>query len=59
MKDDVGNKRDIEQTNIERDLGLTVGNNLKWSEHVHIMVGKANRIPGMLKRTFESSSHKL
>ena len=29
MMDDVGNKRDIEQTNLERDLGITVDNNLK------------------------------
>jgi len=35
MLDHVGYKRDIEQTNIERDLGITVDNNLKWSEHVH------------------------
>ena len=59
MMDDDGNKRDIEQTNLERDLGITVDNNLKWSEHVHRMVGKANRILGMLKRTFESRDHKI
>ena len=38
MIDDVGNKRDIEQINLERDLGLNVDNNLKWSKHVHRMV---------------------
>ena len=36
MMDDVGNKRDIEQTNLERDLGISVDNSLKWSEHVHM-----------------------
>ena len=34
MMDDVGNKRDIEKTNFERDLGITVDNNLKCSDHV-------------------------
>ena len=29
MMDDVGNKINIEQTNLERDLGITVDNNLK------------------------------
>ena len=28
MRDDVGYKRDIEQTNLERDLVITVDNNL-------------------------------
>ena len=40
MIDDVGNKQDIEQTNLERDLGITVDNNLRWSVNVHIMVEK-------------------
>ena len=34
MMDDVGNNRDFEQTNLEMDLGITVDNNLKRSEHV-------------------------
>ena len=54
MTDSAGNENDIEETNIERDLGVIVGSDLKWSEHVDRMVGKANRTLGMLKRTFES-----
>ena len=57
MMDDVGNKRDIEESNLERDLGITVDNNLKWSEYEHRSVGKANKTLGMLKRTFESRDH--
>ena len=38
MIDDVGNKRYIEKTNLEMDLGITVDNNLKRSKHVHRMV---------------------
>ena len=49
MMNDVGNKRDIKQTNLVRDLGITVDNNLNWNEHVHRMVGKVNRILSMLK----------
>ena len=55
MTDDFGNKRDIEKTYLERDLGVIVANDLKWNEHVDRTVGKANRILGMLKRTFEST----
>ena len=43
----------MKETNLERDLGLIVGSDLKRREHVDIMVGKANRTLGMLKRTFE------
>ena len=59
MTDNSGNKRDIEKTNLERNLGVIVANDLKWSEHVDRMVGKANRILGMLRRTFESREPKL
>ena len=34
MTDDSDNKGDIEKTNLERDLGVIVANDLKWSEHV-------------------------
>ena len=40
---------------IEKDLGIIVGDDLKWTGHVDRMVGKANRILSMLKRTFVSS----
>ena len=59
MTNDSGNERDIENTTLERDLGVIVANDLKWSEHVNIMVGKANRILGMLKRTLESMDLKM
>ena len=38
---------------------MIVANDLKSSEHVDRMVGKANRILGMLKRTFESRDPKM
>ena len=54
MTDDSENEINIEETRIERDLGVNVGYDLKWSGHVDRIVEKANRILGMLKRTFES-----
>ena len=54
MLDSAGNENDIEATNLERDLGVIVGSDLKWREHVDRMVGKANWRLDMLKRTFES-----
>ena len=59
MMDDVGKKKDIEQTNLERDLGITVDNNLKWSKHEHRMVGKAYMILVKLRSTFESRDPKM
>ena len=43
MTDSAGNENYIEETNIERDLGVIVGIDLRWREHVDRMVGKANR----------------
>ena len=54
MTDSAGNENDIQETNLERDLGVIVGSDLKWRERVYRMVGKANRTLGMLKRTFQS-----
>ena len=59
MTDDSSYKREVEKTNLERDLGVIIANDLKWSEHVDRMVGKANRMLGMPKKTFESKDPKL
>ena len=40
MIDDVGNKNDIELTNLKRNLSITVDNNLKWSNHIHKIMEK-------------------
>ena len=54
MTDSASNENGIEDTNLERDLDVIVGSDLKWREHVDRMVGKANRTLGMLKRALES-----
>ena len=53
MTDYSANELIIEETRLERDYGVIVANDLKWSGHVDRMVRKANRILGMLKKTFE------
>ena len=41
----------------EKDLGVTVSNNLTWSLHFSIVVAKAYRILGFLRR--HRASHGL
>ena len=41
LTDDSGNKRDIEKTDLESDFSVIIANDLNWSAHVDIMVGKA------------------
>ncbi|CAB4008877.1 Hypothetical predicted protein [Paramuricea clavata] len=34
----------------ERDLGVTIAKELKWNEHIKLIVSKSNRMLGFLKR---------
>ena len=43
----------LEATTKERDLGVEVDNELKFSKHIESQVTKANRILGQIRRTFE------
>ena len=43
----------IEPSNLVRDLGVQVDKNLSFQEHIQLQVSKANRILGMLRRSFE------
>ena len=54
ITDDSENEINIEETRLEKDLGVNVGYDLKWRGNVDMMVGKANKTLGMLKRMFES-----
>ena len=56
---DDGARRQLVETVLERDLGVLVTPNLKWKDQVEASVAKANRVFGMLKRTFASRSAKL
>ena len=59
LKDREGNLHQVSNTESERDLGVIVSKNLKWHEHIQNIASKANRILGMLKRTFESRELEL
>ena len=54
MTDDSGNELEIKKNKLDKDLGIIVGNDLKWTGHIYRMVRKANIIQGMLKKTFVS-----
>ena len=43
----------IENTNEEKDLGITFDNNLKFDIHITTSVNKANKILGLIKRNFK------
>ena len=42
----------LERVNEFNDLGLIVTNNLSWSNHIKNKVSKAERLLGLIKRTF-------
>lgn len=52
MKDNNGQQRQLETTEKEKDLGVLVDNKLTFHQHVNSAVGKANRVLGVIKRTF-------
>ena len=45
-------RQTLEETTIERDLGIFISNDLKWESQAKHAAKKANSILGMLKRTF-------
>ena len=49
----------LEPTLSERDLGIQMTSDLKFSEQTNIAVSKANRMIGLMKHTFSSSSIKI
>jgi hypothetical protein len=51
--DENGEPRVLETTELEKDLGVQIDPELKFSRHTEIQVNKANRILGMIRRTFE------
>ena len=49
----------LTETTLERDLGIMISSDLKWNHHVKHCANKANKILGMLTRTFEYRDLKL
>ena len=54
MRDNDGNDRQLDETEVEKDLGLHVDKKLSFHQHVSQTVTKANRTLGLMKRTFVS-----
>jgi ribonucleases P/MRP protein subunit RPP40 len=46
------NNRPVKETSCERDLGILISNDLKWHQQVSAVVSKANRMLGVLVKTF-------
>ena len=39
-----------------KDLGITISYDLSWSDHIHEVVNKANKVLGVIKRVLGSNS---
>jgi hypothetical protein len=48
------NERLLEETKTERDLGVCISNDLKWEHQCNKAAAKANRMLGVLQKTFIS-----
>ncbi len=59
LTDKNGDRVKLEETVCERDLGVFISNDLKWSKHVNIIVNRASFILGKFRRTFISKDEKL
>jgi hypothetical protein len=49
----------LEKSECERDLGVNVSYDLKWRTHINSIVAKANKVLGMLVKTFTSRDSEL
>ena len=48
----IGERKLIEKTECEKDQGVLIRSDLKWEDQVRYAASKANRVLGMLKKTF-------
>ena len=53
-KDKDGNLQVLPKDTKEKDLGIWFKDNLKFDEHINYIVNRANRLVGLIKRTFKS-----
>ena len=54
-----GRRVELESSDCERNLGVMISSNLKWKNHISIIVSKANKVLGMLLKTFTSRDASL
>ena len=53
MKSTDGEEHELEEVEVEKDLGVEVDNKLKFSQHIQTKINKANKVLGCLKHTFK------
>ena len=53
MKSKNGTRVDLESSETEKDLGVHIDKELKFSKHVEMQVNKANSILGLIRRSYE------
>ena len=59
MDDSSGVTCELQETVLERDLGVMISNDLKWRSQVEAAATKANRVFGIFKRVFQCRSPRL
>ncbi len=52
-------RSELEKSECERDLGVNISSDLKWKTHINIIAAKANKVLGMLVKTFTSRDAEL
>ena len=52
MRNYEGDRTKLETTQSEKDVGVTIDNNLNFELHIQTQINKANQIAGLLRRTF-------
>ena len=53
MKNQQGEELDLETTELEKDLGINIDPSLKFTKHTEGQVNKANRIMGLIRRSYQ------
>ena len=59
MDDSSGATQELQETVLERDLGVLISNDLKWKSQVEAAAAGANRVFGIFKRVFQCRSPRL
>jgi len=44
----------LPKSETHRDLGVIISANLSWESHLHLILGKAHKVLGLLRRTFSN-----
>ena len=53
MKDGHGGLHDLEEATTEKDLGVTIDDHLKFTDHVQAKVNTANKLLGFIRHSFQ------